>query len=58
MSTAEALVSDAETDALFADLIDQPVLVLAVSGGPDSTALMTLCLEVYWRYPLVFGARK
>jgi len=47
VSTAEALVSDAETDALFADLIDQPVLVLAVSGGPDSTALMTLAAR--WR---------
>src|SRR6202012_6143371 len=41
------LVSDAEADALFADLIDQPALVLAVSCGPDSTALMWLAAR--WR---------
>jgi len=41
------LVGDAEADALFADLIDQPALVLAVSGGPDSTALMWLVAR--WR---------
>jgi hypothetical protein len=30
-----------------------------VEGGRVyATALMTLCLEVYWRYPLVFGARR
>ena len=42
MSIAEAPLSDAEADLLFADLIDQSALVLAVSGGPDSTALMVL----------------
>jgi tRNA(Ile)-lysidine synthase len=40
-------VSDAEADAVFADLIDQPALMLAVSGGPDSTALMWLAAR--WR---------
>jgi len=46
VSTAEG-VSDAEADTLFADLIDQPALVLAVSGGADSTALMLLAAR--WR---------
>jgi hypothetical protein len=27
-------------------------------GRVYATAMMTLCLEVHWRYPLVFGARK
>jgi tRNA(Ile)-lysidine synthase len=47
VSIAEAPVSDAEADLLFADLIDQSALVLAVSGGPDSTALMVLAAR--WR---------
>ncbi len=40
-------VTLAEADALFADFKRLPVLVLAVSGGPDSTALMVLAAR--WR---------
>jgi tRNA(Ile)-lysidine synthase len=40
-------VTAAEAKALFAGLDDLPVLVLAVSGGPDSTALMVLAAR--WR---------
>ena len=49
MSTAEdALpVSDAEADVLFAGIGSAPGLVLAVSGGPDSTALLVLAAA--WR---------
>ncbi len=43
----EAPVSDAEADLLFAELLEEPALVLAVSGGPDSTALMLLAAR--WR---------
>jgi tRNA(Ile)-lysidine synthase len=35
-------VSAAEANSLFSDLKTMPALVLAVSGGPDSTALMVL----------------
>jgi len=45
--SAGAAVSDAEADLLFADLVDQPAVVLAVSGGPDSTALLWLAAR--WR---------
>jgi tRNA(Ile)-lysidine synthase len=49
--TAEtAAVSAAEVKALFSDLEHLPVLVLAVSGGPDSTALMVLAAR--WRNAL------
>jgi tRNA(Ile)-lysidine synthase len=37
-----AVVGKAEASALFADLAAEPALVLAVSGGPDSTALLYL----------------
>jgi tRNA(Ile)-lysidine synthase len=42
-----AIVSDSEADSLFADLGDAPALVIAVSGGPDSTALLWLVAR--WR---------
>ena len=43
MPTEKSLpVSASEANALFSDLSDFPVLLLAVSGGPDSTALMML----------------
>ena len=48
MRTAEtAVVSASEANALFSDLEHLPALVLAVSGGPDSTALMVLAAR--WR---------
>jgi tRNA(Ile)-lysidine synthase len=42
VSAADGPVNDAEADQLFADLATEPALVLAVSGGPDSTAMMVL----------------
>ena len=40
-------ISPSETRALFSGLQDVPAVVLAVSGGPDSTALMLLAAR--WR---------
>jgi tRNA(Ile)-lysidine synthase len=48
-----APVSDAEASALFASLKSAPALLLAVSGGPDSTALMALAAR--WRSRLKAG---
>ena len=45
----------AEARSLFADLADHPVLILAVSGGPDSTALMWLAAR--WRKSLKRGPK-
>ena len=40
-----SVISAAEADRLFCDLTDAKALVLAVSGGPDSTALMVLAVR-------------
>ncbi len=42
MSTAERAVGDDEANALFSSLENLRGLILAVSGGPDSTALLLL----------------
>ena len=48
MRVAEAApLSAAEADKLFADFAGLPSLLLAVSGGPDSTALLLLAAR--WR---------
>ena len=49
MSAADggAALTAPEVRALFADLAGHPVLILAVSGGPDSTALLVLAAR--WR---------
>ena len=51
MATAESSpVSQSEAKSLFSGLEQFPALVLAVSGGPDSTALMVLAAR--WRKSL------
>ncbi len=42
-----APIGEAEADRLFVGLGDEPALVLAVSGGPDSTALLVVAAR--WR---------
>ena len=57
MSVVESAkpVSAAETRTLFADLAHLPVLILAISGGPDSTALLLLAAR--WRASLKSGPK-
>ena len=57
MSAADgaAALKAAEIRSLFADLADHPVLILAVSGGPDSTALLVLAAR--WRKALKRGPK-
>jgi tRNA(Ile)-lysidine synthase len=50
-----APVSVAEAKALFEGLRSAPALILAVSGGPDSTALMVLAAR--WRASLSSGPK-
>jgi tRNA(Ile)-lysidine synthase len=48
-------ISASEARRLFADWKKAPAIVLAVSGGPDSMALM--CLAARWRRALAQGPR-
>ena len=54
MTTADQVVGDAEAAALFGGLEDLRGLVLAVSGGADSTALLVLAA----RWAKALGKRR
>ena len=51
----QAVLNAAEVRSLFAGLADHPVLVLAVSGGPDSTSLLVLAAR--WRKAIKRGPK-
>jgi tRNA(Ile)-lysidine synthase len=53
MTSMTEPISSAEAARLFAGLAECPALLLAVSGGPDSTALMVLAAR--WRATLPAG---
>ena len=55
MMAADRAISSAEAAVLFRDLEHLPAVLLAVSGGPDSTALLVLAAR--WRAGLARGPK-